>query len=409
MLSLLCLNLFYSRAFAAEDGLARTPPMGWRSWNLYGRDVNQDLMTKTMDGFTAKTREVDGIKVSLCDVGYCNVGLDDYWQECGAGKPFGTSFHDAAGNPIVNQTRFPDFNAMNAYAHNLNLTTGWYGNNCGCAESKTADAKYYQGDVNALVGYGFDGVKLDGCGVQLDLDLYYNLVNDSGRPIVIENCHWGDNQLPDFQPTLEYCPFHFFRTSHDIRANYGSMIDNLQTVTKYAQSGLSRPGCWAYPDMLEVGCSGHFKSDTGLNEAETRSHFYAWAIVSSPLTLSMDVNNDTVMDAVWPVITNPEALEVSRSWEGFSGGPFVTNTSNYQYYYKPMSDDRMAVLLMNSKDTTQDLTLTLTDVPGIRCARDGASSCNIRDINARKDLGSFTGSYKARQVVGHDAVFLILS
>ena len=37
---------------------------------------------------------------------------------------------------------------------------------------------------------------------------------------------------------------------------------------------------------------------------ETRSHFAAWAIVSSPLTLAMDVNNDTVMDAVWDIIAN---------------------------------------------------------------------------------------------------------
>ena len=34
----------------------------------------------------------------------------------------------------------------------------------------------------------------------------------------------------------------------------------------------------------------------GLSMAETRAHFGSWAIVSSPLTLSMDVNNDTIMD-----------------------------------------------------------------------------------------------------------------
>lgn len=42
----------------------------------------------------------------------------------------------------------------------------------------------------------------------------------------------------------------------------------------------------------------------GLSFFETRSHFASWAIVSSPLTLSMDVNDDTVMDAVWDVIAN---------------------------------------------------------------------------------------------------------
>ena len=45
------------------------------------------------------------------------------------------------------------------------------------------------------------------------------------------------------------------------------------------------------------------------------------------------------------------------------------STNQFQYYYKPMSGDRTAVPLMNNKDTAQDLTFTLTDMQGIRCAR----------------------------------------
>jgi hypothetical protein len=52
--------------------------------------------------------------------------------------------------------------------------------------------------------------------------------------------------------------------------------------------------------MCKVGCTHgpHGDNDPGLSPAETRSHFGAWSIVSSPLTLSHDVNNDTIMDAV---------------------------------------------------------------------------------------------------------------
>ena len=51
--------------------------------------------------------------------------------------------------------------------------------------------------------------------------------------------------------------------------------------------------------MLEVGCKAGpgGGSDSGLTLSETRSHFGGWAIVSSPLTLSHDVNNDTVRGA----------------------------------------------------------------------------------------------------------------
>merc|ERR1719463_466633 len=30
----------------------------------------------------SKKRPVDGVPMSLCDLGYCDVGLDDNWQEC---------------------------------------------------------------------------------------------------------------------------------------------------------------------------------------------------------------------------------------------------------------------------------------------------------------------------------------
>lgn len=121
------------------------------------------------------------------------------------------------------------------------------------------------------------------------------------------------------------------------------------------------------------------------------------------------MTNDTIMDAVWPVISNPEVLEVNQAYAGFSGGPFAQNGTISQFFYKPLPDDRMAVLLMNNDVNPQDLTLVLTDVPGIRCARNQQSSCNIRDINLRKDLGSFPGSYTWKQVGAHDAVFVILS
>jgi alpha-galactosidase len=56
--------------------------------------------------------------------GYASIGLDDGWQECGAG--FDGSFHDAAGNPLVNKTKFADLAAMVSYGHSKGLRVGWY-------------------------------------------------------------------------------------------------------------------------------------------------------------------------------------------------------------------------------------------------------------------------------------------
>ena len=84
-----------------------------------------------MDAMVSRNRTVQGKPTSLADLGYLNCGLDDNWQQCGAGV--GGSFHDAQGNPIINKDRFPDMRGMTDYAHSLGLTTGFYDNNCICA------------------------------------------------------------------------------------------------------------------------------------------------------------------------------------------------------------------------------------------------------------------------------------
>lgn len=71
--------------------------MGWRSWNLYGAQVTQDLIEGIMLGMTSKKRTVDGVPTSLCDLGYCDVGLDDNWQLCGSYGADEFTYHDETG------------------------------------------------------------------------------------------------------------------------------------------------------------------------------------------------------------------------------------------------------------------------------------------------------------------------
>ena len=48
------------------------------------------------------------------------------------------------------------------------------------------------------------------------------------------------------------CPYSYYRTSGDIKASYTSTMENLQTVIKFVDKNLSFPGCFAFPDALEV-------------------------------------------------------------------------------------------------------------------------------------------------------------
>ena len=256
----------------ATSILAPTPPMGWRSWNLLGPNVNQSILLDIMEGMQ---RPHNGL--ALCrDLGYCNVGLDDNWQACddNVAAP-GMHYHDVTGKSIVNTQRFPDLKALTDKAHELGLTAGWYHNNCICADhcrNETECELQIQQDAWAIVEYGFDAVKLDGCGGQLNLTLFdaylrqYSAQHDNPM-IEIENCHWGKN-VPT-NPN-EYCPYAFYRTSGDIRPNYQSVMHNLQTVDPFHKQNLSRPSCWAYPDMLQVGVRLDYTGAQGLNAAETR-------------------------------------------------------------------------------------------------------------------------------------------
>ena len=62
-------------------------------------------------------------------------------------------------------------------------------------------------DVNATLANGFSGLKVDGCGAQRDIALWYGLFNQSLRraagasPMLLEQCH-DDDGLPQVPLTL---------------------------------------------------------------------------------------------------------------------------------------------------------------------------------------------------------------
>ena len=147
----------------------------------------------------------------------------------------------------------------------------------------------------------------------MDLEKWATLINATGKATEIENCHWGGD-LPFYNDDGSlWCPFNFFRTSRDVDASFSSVMFNLWSTTPFQDLSqpLSQPGCFSYPDMLEVGNLP--------TSAEDRTHFGAWAIVSSPLILGMDLTSSDVVDRVWDIITNTEVLEVNQAWAGHPG------------------------------------------------------------------------------------------
>jgi alpha-galactosidase len=423
-----------SVATAVDNGLGTTPPRGWRSWNQFDTNIHQDLIEAQYAALVARTRQVNGVATSLLDLGYASAGIDDGWQKCNSG-PDGVGFHDANGYPIVDTSKFPDMKAMTAKARSLGLTAGWYVNNCECKEARPSCAftngsdTCFAGDVAATLAFGFSALKIDSCGIQRNMSHYAHLFNLSGTAVVLEDCHNGN----PYHPTRSVgdrvdCPMNLFRTSGDIRPQWGSILSNLMTTSEF-NSGLAGPGCWGYPDMLEVGVS-QMPARGGLNflnPVETRTHFAAWCIVSSPLTLSHDLTNDTTMDAVWPIISNREALAVNDAWVGDAGVlvkksdemvPFTNCAWGFNMncehaasmvWKKQLPDGKMAILLMNNLNITADVNISWSaDLPPDLQFRCSAGGCPVRDIYTHTDLGVYAGGFTAKGLAPHDSAFVVV-
>lgn len=106
-----------------------------------------------------------------------------------------------------------------------------------------------------------------------NLTWWAELLNATGKHVLIENCHQG-RTTPDgvvgpnqetprpgnnqsngpctgLGGTVSNCPYNTFRTSHDIRNTWPQLLENLNSTRPYlGDPPLSRPGAWAYPDML---------------------------------------------------------------------------------------------------------------------------------------------------------------
>ena len=93
---------------ALDNGLAKTPPMGWNSWNKFACNVSEELIKQIADAMVTS-----GMK----DAGYQYIVIDDCWQVD----------RDSQGNIIADSKRFPSgIKALADYIHAKGLKFGIY-------------------------------------------------------------------------------------------------------------------------------------------------------------------------------------------------------------------------------------------------------------------------------------------
>merc|ERR1719272_798453 len=139
---------------------------------------------------------------------------------------------------------------------------------------------------------------------------------------------------------------------------------------------------------------GNLQGD--LAASESRTHFGAWAIVSSPLILGLDVTNEATLTAVWPFITNMEAIAVNQQWAGHPGWRLnLTDAAGGQMtvWTKPQPGGARAFLAINmgSKESAT-FSLDLAHEANFKCGASG--KCAMRDIWAGEDLASIGNTWR---------------
>jgi alpha-galactosidase len=355
-------------ARALDNGLARTPPMGWNSWNSFHCDVSAALVEATADAMVAS-----GMK----DAGYTYVNIDDCWLLKQRG---------ARGELVPDPAKFPHgIEAVADYVHRKGLKLGIY-ESAGattCA-GYPGSIGHEKEDAAQFARWGVDYLKYDNCG-DYHGQTYpqrYAAMRDalaqSGRAIVYSLCEWGNESPWDWAPAIG----NLWRTTQDITPRWQTdqpdngypqgILDILDQ--QVALAGTSHPGAWNDPDMLEVG-NGY------LTDEENRAHFSLWALLNAPLIAGNDIRH--MSKEVRTVLTNREVIAVDQDWGGRQGTK-VRDDGSTEVWAKPMSDGSVVVILLNRGRGPVSIAATAREI-GARAA----DSYTVRDlwehIQARSD------------------------
>lgn len=144
--------------------------------------------------------------------------------------------------------------------------------------------------------------------------------------------------------------------------------------------------------MLQVG-------NAGLSLIEARAHFAAWALIASPLLIGSDLAAGIDADSL-AILSAPEVIAVSQDALGVQGVRVsAAAPDGAECWARPLADGSVAALLLNRGLAPADVTCTWAEI-GLK---QPAAAASVRDLEARSDLGDFTGAFTAKALPGHGA------
>eukprot|EP00475_Leptophrys_vorax_P028686 TRINITY_DN416_c0_g1_i2.p1 TRINITY_DN416_c0_g1~~TRINITY_DN416_c0_g1_i2.p1 ORF type:complete len:427 (-),score=77.94 TRINITY_DN416_c0_g1_i2:57-1160(-) len=335
------------------------------------------------------------VSSGLRDAGYTYVNIDDCWQ---------IDRDNVTQQIVPDPTRFPSgMKAVADYLHSQGLKFGVYSD----AGTKTCAGRpgsltFEKIDAETYASWGVDYLKYDNCfnydlaSPQARYEAMRDALNATGREIYFSMCNWGNGNVWRWGADTG----NSWRTTDDIFSNWLSVMRNLDESAHLSR--FAGPGGWNDLDMLEVGVTGM------TYEQEYRSHFAIWAIVKSPLILGLDVRNISAVDL--DLLTSTEVIAINQDPLGVAGD-VVWNEGSNMILAAPLSDGSRAVVMLN-RHTHQDSIVEQynqsfdeMDLDFSTIGYSETTEAVVRDLFAKKDLGTFVGKFSTK-ILWHDVAAL---
>ncbi len=350
--------------------LAPTPPMGWNSWNWFGKyEINEDMIKECMDAV---------VDEGLLDAGYEYFVIDGGWRDVKLNEK---------GELLPNPERFPSgIKALADYAHSKGLKFGLHTvpGTHDCGGDAVGGFGHEEVQIQQFVNWGLDFIKLDKCKyaggwneelLKQTYEKWRGILDNCGQDIVLSISAYT---WRDWYPEVGQMA----RTTGDIKARVskGAVFDGIPlsvmgvSETNNEAAQFAGNGYWNDPDMLATG-------EQGLTVEEQKAHFALWCIMSSPLILGNDPRNMTPEEKA--IITNEVAISVNQ--DPTEQGRRIKKEGNTEVWMKKLENGSRAVLLLNrDAENAQNIEVAATEL-GM------TGKINIEDIYTKKKVKSSSG------------------
>jgi len=376
--TILGLALFSAPAISLENGLARTPPMGWNSWIVFELNIDEKLLRSMADALVA---------TGMRDAGYQYLVVDAGWK---------AKQRSPNGELTADPNRFPSgIKALADYVHMKGLKFGIYtdAGSEDCGSGAPGSLGHEEQDAATFASWGVDFVKEDWCHTEGEnaRQVYRKMsdaIRKTGRPVILSMCEWGDNHPWLWAADLA----NMWRTTGDSKACWDCGRETKDKPGGYprgwtlildAQPALRQyagPGHWNDPDLLVAGVKG-------VPIEESRANLSLWSILAAPLFAGIDLRS--ISPSVADIMMNKEVIAVDQDPAGMEGDR-IAKSGDQEVWARPMENKDVAVVLFNRGDRTARISVSWKDL-----GRKPAEELTVRDLWKHEDLGSFHSEYAA--------------